>query len=583
MAVSLLSRRTCAVLVADVVGYSRLMEDDEEDTYKRLHVLRSDVIGPTVNRLGGNVVKETGDGFFATFDSADIALTCAIAIEEEVSRRRVGDADSRAIRFRMGLHFGEVIVEDHDIYGETVNIAARLQALAEPESILASANVMDRAGGVATPPIRDLGELHLKNIKRPVSVFAIGKSRLTRADVAPDVRPSIAVMPLIDRNRVASDGMLAGGVIEDIIRSLASLKELVVVSYGSSITAGNNATDPVTSGRQLGVRYVLHGGISYAGGKLRIQTFLSDTETSTVVAAERFDGDFTDLFALQDRISLHIVSILAPQVRQAELKRALRKHPESMTAYDYVLQAIDLLYRMDFEAFSRARGLLQLSMSHEPGYAPAYSYAAQWHTFRVGQGWSTDQEKDAREAAALAATAIELDQYDANALAIYGHARSFLMKDYGVGATYLDRAITAGPSSALAWTLSSCTSAYLGDAASAVEKAQHAVRLTPLDPLDYFYIHNLGMAYYASGNYEEAVRAGYRAMGRRDSFRANLRVLAASLMALERRREAEDVARQLLVVQPGFSLASYARICPFEAPDRKKAFLDRLAGAGLPK
>jgi class 3 adenylate cyclase/tetratricopeptide (TPR) repeat protein len=580
-----LTRCACAVLVADVVGFSRLMEEDEEDTYKRLHGLRLEVIGPGVVRHGGHVVKETGDGFIASFDSAGAALTCALAIGDEIARRGSSAAAGRAIRLRMGVHVGDVIREEHDIYGETVNIAARLQALAEPDGIIASAAVLAAASTVATGPVRDLGELHLKNIKRPVPAFALRAHAAgpVEADAAaPDARPSIAVMPFAVGDEGAADGYLAGGVIEDIIRSLSSLKELVVVSRGSSLTAGGRATDPVAFGRQLGVRYVLHGGISRSLGKLRIQTILSDTETSAVLAAERFDGAFGDLFALQDRISLHIVAILAPQVREAELKRALRKHPESMTAYDYVLQALDLLYRMDFEAFSRARGLLQQSMAHEPGYAPAYSCAAQWHTFRVGQGWSSDPEADGREAAALAAAAIELDRYDANALAIYGHALSFLMKDYVGGATYLDRATTAGPSSALAWTLSSCTSAYLGEAAAAVDKAKHALRLTPLDPLDYFYLHNLGMACYAADDYEQAVRLGYRAMGRRDSFRANLRVLAASLVALGRIAEAEAVARRLLVVQPGFTLRAYARICPFENPDRRQRFLERLARAGLP-
>jgi adenylate cyclase len=397
-----------------------------------------------------------------------------------------------------------------------------------------------------------------------------------------DYRPSIAVLPFRYRPE-ETDGYFAEGIVDDIVRPLASLKELFVIARASTLGLAGFDGDRVTAARQFGVRYLLSGNVHRSDSRLRIGTELTDTLTGNVVWTERYDTQVFDLFELQDDISVHVVATLAPHVRENELRRAMRKHPESMDAYDLVLRGIDLLYRMDYLEFSHARGLLQQAIVLDPSYAPAYAYAAQWHIHRVAQGWTQSYETDGRDAARLASAAIELDKYDALALALHGHAHSFLLKDYHFGKSLLERALQIGPNCALAWTLCSCTNTYLGETKTAIERAERALRLSPLDPLIFFYLHNLGMAHYVNGSYEDAVSWASKALMYKKTFRASLRVLATSPVALGRVSEAQQTARLLLEAQPDFRLSAYKLLCPFKDRDTRETFLYRLQSAGLPQ
>jgi adenylate cyclase len=268
-------------------------------------------------------------------------------------------------------------------------------------------------------------------------------------------------------------------------------------------------------------------------------------------------------------------------VRELELMRALRKHPQNMTAYDLVLQALDVLYRMDYESFSRARGLLQQAMSHDPDYAPAYSYTAYWYVLRVGEIGSSDPQADAAAGARYAAHAIERNANDALALAIYGHVQSFLLRDYERARSFLDRAIAAGPSLAMAWTMSSATHGYVGSGAIAVQHAEQGVRLSPLDALTFWHEGLLAQAHYINGNYEQALLWARSAVARNDSIRFTNRTLIATLAALGEMDEAAKVARHLLRIQPDFRLGPYTKRCPFQESILQQ-WIARLRAAGLP-
>lgn len=580
-------RRRCAVMVLDVVGYTRLMEADEEDTHRRMMDLRSELLRPTVEGFNGQIIKETGDGFLSTFGDPLDATNCAICLQESLGRLSRNVESGRQILCRISLNFADTIIEKHDIFGEGVNIAARLQSYAEPGCIVASEAIIALVRDQVTIPVVDLGDLHLKNLSTPVRAYSLRVGTAAKAAALfpnriDDSRPSIAVLPFRYQSDGENDRYFADGVVDEIVHALTGLKELFVISRASTLGLGGSNIDLRSIGEQFGVRYLLSGNVHRSGARFRIGTELSDTITGTVLWAERYEGDVSGIFELQDSISARVVATVAPHIRERELQRAMRKHPESMDAYDLVLQGIDSLYRMDYSAFSRARGLLQQAIVLDPAYAPAYAYAAQWHIHRVAQGWTQNPEEDGREAARLAATAIELDKYNALALALHGHARSFLLKDYEAGKNYLDRALMAGPNCALAWTLSSCTCTYLGDTATAIEQAERGLRLSPFDPLIFFYLHNLGMAHYVNGTYEDAVFCGRKAASYKRSFRANLRVLSASLVALGRMAEAQATAETLLEVQPGFRLSEYATLCPFENLDTRKLFLERLRAAGLP-
>jgi adenylate cyclase len=579
-------RRLAAVLAADVVGYTRLMEAHEEDTHVRLMQLRSQILDPGVAAQHGRIVKNTGDGFLATFETARDATRCALSLQEAVSAHTAALPADQRISFRMGLNAADIIVEEDDVYGEGVNIAARLQTYASSGGIVVSGAIAEQLDNDLNVNAIDLGDLRLRNIGRPVRVYALRPSmqpaKLVGESVAgSEPRPSIAVLPFRMNLASPDQGYFADGVVYDIIRGLAALKELFVVSRGSSLGYGGRDIDVREIGRQLGVRYVLYGSVQRTTTMLRIGTELSDAESGEVIRSDQYEGDPGDLFALQDRIAISVVRKIAPQVRERELMRAMRKHPQNLTAYDLVLQALDLLYRMDYDSFSKARGLLEQAISHDPNYALAYSYVALWYVFRIGEIGSPDPDGDAIAGAMYATEAIERGGDDAFALAMYGHVLSFLLHDFHKAKEILERAIEAGPSSAMAWTMASATSGFLGDGPSAVRQGEQGVRLSPLDARSFWHEGLLGQAYYVNGEYKQALEWARSAVSRNELIRFNQRLLIVTLDALGRREEAAQAARRFLQIQPEFRISSYATRCPFRDA-ALETWLGHLRSAGLP-
>jgi adenylate cyclase len=584
-----LQRQPAAVLVADVVGYTRLIEAAEEETHRQLMRLRGEVIDPGIAAGHGRVVKNTGDGFIAIFDTADMAASCAVELQLALARATVAQPPSLRITFRMGINFADIIAENDDVYGEGVNVAARLQAFAEPGDVIVSQVVAEKLRPEARAGAIDLGELPLRNMQKPVRVYALrpdpaaaAPQRLGEAAADEEARPSIALLPFRTHSGDGESGNVALGVVDAIAHGLSGLKDLFVISRGSTLSFAGGPAEPVAVGRKLGVRYILSGGVLRAGNRLRINTELTDAHGDSVVYSEIHDGLLDDLFNLQDRIALRLVKIIAPNVRERELRRALRKHPSSMTAYDLLLQALDLLYRMDTDSFRKARGLLQQAIAHDPGYAPPYTYAALWHIFRVGEIGSPDPVADGVAAADRALAAIERDGNDALALAIYGHVQSYLLRDTSTAVRFLDRAIDAGPSVAMAWTMSSATHGFMGNGPLAVAHAERGQRLAPADPYTFWHEGILAQAHYVNGDYGQAVTWARSAVAQNRSIRFTLRTLTASLMAQGRRPEAEAAARHLLTVQPDFRLGVYAPLCPFVEPVLRD-WIGRLREAGLPE
>jgi len=576
------------VLAIDVVGYSRLMEADQEDTHARLKQLRAQILDPAVAEHSGRIFKNTGDGFLAAFDQAPGAVRCAVAMQTDLIDQATRFPPERRIVFRMGVNLADAIMEDGDVFGEGVNVAARLQTYAEPGDVVMSAQVAEQAvdaiGGMST---FDLGDLHLKNITKPVHAIGlrIGSLRNLSAPVAPrpaDTRPSIAVLPFRKQQLTPEDRYFADSIAEEIIHALAGVKELFVIARASTLRYATGTIDAAAIGRELGVRYLLYGSVRRAGARLRVGTELSDVESGRVIHSERYDGDPSHRFELQERIALAAMKSIAPHVREQELRRAMRKHPESLTGYDLVLQALEHLWRMDHASHARAGGLLQQAIANDPDYAPAYTYTAYWHIFRVGEGWSANPDEDAAEAARAARAALDRDGNDAMALAIFGQVQSFLLRDYQTAMAYLDRAIEVGPNCALAWTMSSATSGYLGEGPLAVERAEQGLRLAPLDGHVFWHEATLGQAHYVSGHYDAALAWARKSTTHRPSAVFNLRLLAATLVALGRTAEAQRVAAELLRVQPTFRLGIYAGRCPFRPP-LLDAWLERLRAAGLPE
>jgi adenylate cyclase len=575
-------RRMMAVLAADVVEYSRLTEIAEIDTHVRLRALRVETIDPCIVSYRGRIIKNTGDGFLASFDSAVDAVRCAVELQHDLAESEAVQPIDRKIRMRVGLNVGEVITEADDIFGASVNVAARLEQFSPPGGIVISDSILSFVKSTIDVSVDDIGELELKNISKPVRAYSICTPGVDHASHfgRKAKLPSIAILPFRASGENNQDTYFGEGMVDDIIFTLASVRGLLVISRTSTL-AYQAPIDLQKIGQELGVRYVLSGSVRRAEKRIRIAAELWQVETGSLIWNDRYDGEMAELFDLQERIATRIVWSIAPHVREAELKSAMRKRPENMNAYDLLLQAIDLLYRMNPSDFRQAGQLLRRAIAADDTYALAHAYAALWQVHSINQGWTVDQEADSIEAARLATAAVERDPADGFALAICGHTKAVLFRDYPGAIEVFGRALDVAPSNAMAWTLSSGVYSYTGQAKSAIERAERGLRLSPTDKQSFFYLLFLGLAHYVNGTYDEAIIWARKSAALNPRLCSNLRWLIASLVATGKLDEARHFGRVMLEVNPGFRLLAYERWCPLQ-PELRKELLARLRLAGLP-
>jgi adenylate cyclase len=588
-------RRLAAILGVDVRNYSILMAAGEEDTHRRVNTAMDRLVRE-IQRSHGRVFSHAGDGLMAEFPSAVEALKCALRVQSDAGKRNARLPSGQRIEYRMGINSGEIVLLRGRAGGNAVNIAARLEQIADSGGIFISAAVFEQVSSVVGTNYELVGERRLKNIRQAVTVYRIapetcavwaGMPAVSRREARPaqhaeeDYRPSLAVLPfrtlMVDR----TDAYFAEGMVDDIIRLLGGLKELLVIARSSTLVYMNSPLDLRRIGHELDVRYVLHGSLRRVGDKLRIAVELSEAETGHLIWADRLDGELSELFDLQDRIAMRVVGAVAPHVRELELNRAMRKHPSSMTAYDLTLQALDLFYRMDRASLVQARNLFEQAIQHDPDYAPAYSHLASLRMRWIGQGWSEDEMADRTSAARSAEMAIERDRNDALALAIFGHMQSYLLKNYDTAQTYLERALAAGPSCAWAWAYSGLTAGYLGDVATAIKRAEWAVRLSPLGADAFWLEHYLSQAHYLGERYEDAIGWARMSAAHAAGNMSNLRCLIASLVATGNVDEARTIAQRLMQLAPTYRVSTFRERTPLRGEVRD-LFAHRLKLAGIP-
>jgi len=411
-------RRLAAILAADVAGYSRLMGADEEGTLARLKALRAGLIDPTIAEHHGRIVKTTGDGLLVEFASVVDAMRCATQWQDAIGERP--EPVASRIQFRIGVNLGDIIIDEGDIHGDGVNIAARLEAMAEPGGICISHAVLTQTRGKLDFPTVDLGDQALKNIAQPVHVFRVLAENQPMPEPTalplPD-KPSIAVLPFQNMSGDPEQEYFVDGMVEEIITSLSRIRWLFVIARNSTFTYKGQAVDVKQVGRELGVRYVLEGSVRKAGQRVRITGQLIDALTGTHLWADRFDGSLEDIFDLQDKIAISVAGVIEPALQAAEMRRSAARPTTDLTAYDLYLRAMAAFYPITKERMFEALKLLEQAIAIDPHYGPALSWAAICHLRLVNDGWAETSEANRRRASDLARRALQAADNDPRVLA----------------------------------------------------------------------------------------------------------------------------------------------------------------------
>ena len=507
-------RRLAAILATDVVGYSRLMGEDEEGTLAALKTLQRELIDPRVKENCGRLVKTTGDGALVEFASVVDAVRCAVEVQRAMAERNADIPAQRRIELRVGINLGDIIIDEGDIYGGGVNLAARLESLAEPGGICVSRVVRDQVCDKLDLSFEDLGEYEVKNIARPVRVYGlrIGRTPAVTALVAPAIpdRPSIAVLPFHNLSADPEQEYFADGMVEDIITGLSRIRWLFVIARNSSFTYKGRAVDVKRVGRELGVRYVLGGSVRKFGKRVRVTAQLIEVETGVHVWAERYDRSLRDILALQDEITLSTIGGIEPSLKAVEIERVKRKRPENLDAYDFVLRALPHLSAAMPEQARIAAPLLERALALEPGYGLAHGYLA-WCLEVLFVRGGLDPEV-AAAAVRHAHAAITHGRDDATALGLAGFVIAIVEHDRRAAIEAFEAALALSPSCSIALIFGSTAMGWANEAERALEWGERAVRLSPFDRLIYAAHIGLAVGHFAQDRYEEAVSAARRAI-----------------------------------------------------------------------
>lgn len=596
-------RRLFAIAHLDMVGYSRLIGLDDLGTIQRLGRLRQDLIDPVIQSHFGRVIQTAGDSLLIVFDSVTAAVRCLLEVQRRVPEFDDEQTHDRRMRFRAGIEMGDVIEDGSDLHGESVNIAARLQTECPPGGICISGAVHEHVEKPLAARFEHFGRLALKNIARPVEAFVAGldhdeirnggtadAGRTSAADsgsrrifpTPTDGPPFVAVLPFAQLGVEAVPSHVSDGMAADIVCQLAGLRELRVISHGSTLGLRGAAADPIDAGRRLGARYVARGAFHNNGTHARLITELTETESGAVVLARTFDIDDFLSFETQDRIVGQVVNALAPRVQEIELRRIRGKRPNSLSVYEKVLLAREHILMLRPDGFIQAKRLLDEVTEAEPGYAEAYALAADWHGLMIGQGWSADRARDTAAVDNLALHALSLDGDNVRALVYYGHRKSLLHRDYPAALRLFRRALEVSPSSAHAWLKSSYTFAYIGDAAEAIRRAEHALELSPCDREPHLFYSALCTAHYTAGNYDVAAEWGLRTLDEKTMLRNTSAWTAASLAAAGHINEAKDVKVRTFGQWPHRLVGNAVARHPYQDPARRQRFGEHLLMAGYP-
>jgi adenylate cyclase len=601
MAQNRLDRRLSAVLAADVASYSRLIGLDEEGTVSALTAHRTEVFEPSIAHHRGRLVKTTGDGLLVEFPSVVDAVRCAVDVQRAMATRNAEVAADRRIEFRMGIHVGDIVVEQNDIFGDGVNIAARLEGLAEPGGIVVSARVQEDAEGRLDVGFVDDGQHQLKNIARPVRVYrvqlagavagagpaVVAAPAAASAEPASPARtsdmPSIAVLPFQNLTAEPDQDYFADGVVDDIINGLSRYRSLLfVIARNSTFTYKGRTVDVKQVGRELNVRYLLEGNVRRAGNRLRIGGQLIDATTAVQIWSDRFEGDISDLFALQDQIAESVVGALIPQVRQAEMNRARRTPTGSVDSHLVYMQALGFFHTWSRDGVDKALQLCYRAIELDPDYATPYALALTCFSLRRGLGWAADPAQERAETRRMADRVEAIGRDNFFALGSAGFAVASLLGELERGAALIDQSLALNPHASASLVQSGFVRTWLGEPELAIHQLQRAMRNSPVDALMFSMLTGMALAHFVAGREDEAYAWAEKALQRNPLASPAVRIAVASAALLGRQADATKYLSLLRQLDPGLNLSTLADRVILRQPEHFERFADGMRKAGLP-
>jgi adenylate cyclase len=583
-------RRLAAVVAADVADYGRLMGQNEERTLADLKNARRSLIDPTIATYRGRIVKTTGDEMLAEFASAVDATRYAIEVQRGMAEQNAAVPSGERLDFRIGIHVGDIMIDEGDIFGEGVNVAARLEKIAEPGGICISDDAYQYVRGKIDVVVDDIGRQALKNIAQPMRAWRIRMGALAAAvppkalatpgphPAIPD-KPSIAVLPFQNMSADPSQDYFADGMVEEIITALSRFKSLFVIARNSSFAYKGKTVDIKQVGRELGVRYVLEGSVRRVGDRVRITGQLIEASTGNHIWADRFDGGLEDVFGLQDQVATSVVGLMAPRLELAEFERVRQMPAEKLESYDFYLRGMALLHQRS--SLIEAQEFFRKAIDRDPQYAMAHAMIAwMWMARQAIYGAPLEAEERA-EGVRCARLAARLAREDAYVLATAGHALTYLAHEYERGASMAEQAVALNPNLAIAWYARGWISLMCDETERAIESFERMIRLSPLDPLMISAWNGSSHACFRLARYEEGCAAAMKSI----QFDANAQSLAAfviNAVRAGRKQEAIRAVGRLLKLQPGFRTSHVSEAYPVRVAERRDEIAAALRDAGLP-
>jgi TolB-like protein/class 3 adenylate cyclase/Flp pilus assembly protein TadD len=548
------SRRLAAILAADVAGYSRLIGMDEDGTLQAFKTIRIEQFEPTIAAHHGRLVKTTGDGFLVEFNSVVNALRCAVEVQASMTQRNADISPDRRIEFRMGINVGDIVVEDGDIFGDGVNVAARLEAIAEPGGICVSGRVQEDAAGKLDIAFEDMGEQALKNIARPVRVYRVrdGPAQSPPTSPTPPTlplpdKPSIAVLPFQNMSGDLEQEYFIDGTVEDIITALSRIKWLFVIARNSSFMYKGRTVDIKEVGRELGVRYLLEGSVRKAGGRVRITAQLIEASSGAHLWADRFDAPLEDVFELQDRVAISVAGVIEPTLQATEIRRSAERQTNDLTAYDLCLRALSRIFTWEQIGVLQALELLRQAIERDPQYGRALALAARCHHDLHVNGWTEFPEASRRAGVDFARRALGAAGDDPEVLATAAYTLGYFGEDIYAAVAFADRALEINQSFARGWQHSGWLRLWAGQPDTAIEHFETALRLSPREHRSNPFM-GIGVGHFFARRFEDARKMLVLSLQEKPNWVPTYRFLAscyAQMGRLEEAREAVSRVREL--------------------------------------